>query len=328
MTRYKIIVNPTSGRGAGEKSITLIEQQLHGYGLTFDLVRTERPWHAAELAQQAVADHYDVIVAAGGDGTANEVLNGLMFAKQGAVGPVAVPPIGKVDAPALAQMPLGAAMGVLSVGRGNDFAYGAGVPKDLEAGCRVLAENHRQKIDVGRVVGGLYPQGRYFGNGVGIGFDAVVGFVAVKMKRLSGFPSYIVAALKTIYLYYKAPTVKIEFNGQAFTQTALMVSIMNGRRMGGGFMMAPNGVNDDGLFDLCIARGVSKARIFALIPLFMKGTQAGDTAITTGRARRVIVTAIDGVLPAHADGETLCTDGKQLTIDLLPQPLEILCERV
>lgn len=327
MTRYKIILNPTSGRGAGEKSISFIEQRLSGYGLTFDLVRTERPWHAVELARQAVADHYDVVVAAGGDGTANEVLNGLMLAQQGAVGPVEVPPIGKVEAPALAQMPLGVAMGVLCIGRGNDFAYGAGIPNDLEAGCRVLVENYRQKMDVGRVVGGLYPEGRYFGNGVGVGFDAVVGFVAVKMKRLTGFPSYIVAALKTIYLYYKAPTVKIEFNGQAFTLPALMVSIMNGRRMGGGFMMAPDGIINDGLFDLCIAREVSKARVFALIPRFLKGTQASDPAITTGRASRVVVTAIEGVLPGHADGETLCTDAKQLTIDLLPQPLEIICSR-
>ena len=88
-------------------------------------------------------------------------------------------------------------MGILSVGRGNDFAFGVGVPRDLEAGCRTLAQNNRRTIDVGWVVGGLYPQGRYFGNGVGIGFDAVVGFEALKMKWLHGFPSYIVAALKT-----------------------------------------------------------------------------------------------------------------------------------
>jgi diacylglycerol kinase family enzyme len=83
------------------------------------------------------------VVAVGGDGTSNEVLNGLMLAKQS--GTTAV-------------------MGVLCVGRGNDFAFGIGVPRGIEDGCRVLAQGHRRTVDVGRVVGGLYPQGRYFGS--------------------------------------------------------------------------------------------------------------------------------------------------------------------
>ena len=211
---YKIIVNPTSGRGAGEQSVPQIETQLRHLGLNYQIERTERPWHAAELAQQAAQEGFDVVVAAGGDGTANEVLNGLMKAKANGV-----------DLPAL---------GVLSVGRGNDFAFSMGVPTELEPGCQTLAQNHRQMIDVGLVSGGLYPQGRYFGNGVGIGFDAVVGFEALKLKRLHGFPSYLVAALKTIFLYFQAPQVQITFEGQKITLPALMVSIMNGRRLGGG----------------------------------------------------------------------------------------------
>jgi diacylglycerol kinase (ATP) len=306
MTRYKIIVNPISGRGAGEQAIPLVEQYLRSYGLDYDLVRTERPWHAAGLAQQACAEGYDVVVAVGGDGTANEVLNGLMPARQ-------------ADSKRVA-------MGVLCVGRGNDFAFGAGVPHDLEAGCRTLAQGHRRLIDIGRVTGGLYPQGRYFGNGVGIGFDAVVGFVAQKQKRLTGFVSYIVAALKTIFLYYRAPLVRIEYDGQTLVLPSLMVSVMNGRRLGGGFLMAPHAQPDDGLFDLCIARQVSRVRIFALIPRFMNGTQATHPAIQTGRAQRVVVTALKGVLPAHGDGETLCTDAPQLTLEVLPRQLELIYE--
>jgi len=304
MTRYKIIVNPTSGRGAGEGAVPLIDQMLSDHGLEFDMVRTQRPWQAAELAQQAITDGYDVVVAAGGEGTANEVLNGLMWAKLAGSG--------------------NAAMGILSVGRGNDFAFGMGIPNDLAAGCQALAQNQRRTVDVGRVVGGQYPEGRYFGNGVGIGFDAVVGFVALEMKRLSGFPSYIVAALKTIFLYYKAPLVRIEYDDQMFTMPALMVSIMNGRRLGGGFLMAPEGEVDDGLLDLCIAEQVSRARIFTLIPRFMAGTQATQKPIRTGRTQRIVVTAVEGILPAHADGETLCTEGQQLSMELLPSQIDIL----
>lgn len=304
MTTYKIIVNPVAGRGAGERAIPQIEQMLDGHGLDFDLVRTEAPWHAANLAQEAVAAGYGCVVAVGGDGTANEVLNGLMRAQQAGAG--ACP------------------MGMLCVGRGNDFAYGLGVPTDLEAGCQALAQGHRRTMDVGRVVGGLYPEGRYFGNGVGMGFDAVVGFEAVKMTRLHGFPSYLVAVLKTVFLYYRAPLVTIEYDGQTIVQPSLMVSVMNGRRMGGGFLMAPQGQPDDGLFDLCIARQVSRARIFALIPHFLRGTQATQEPIRTGQARRVVITAIEGVLPAHADGETLCTDGQRLEFELLPRQIEVI----
>ncbi|HET90227.1 MAG TPA: diacylglycerol kinase family lipid kinase [Chloroflexi bacterium] len=304
--KFRIIVNPTAGRGSGAEALPQIEQLLHTYGLDFDTVRTERPWHAAELAQEAASTGYDVAVAVGGDGTANEVLNGLMLAKQ--------------------ARPHTCAMGALPVGRGNDFSYGMEIPSDLESSCRALAQNHRRTIDVGHVVGGLYPKGRYFGNGIGIGFDAVVGFEAVKLTWLTGFPSYIVATLKTVFLYYRAPLTEIKYDDQAITHPSLMISIMNGQRMGGGFYMAPEGRPDDGWLDLCIAREVNRARIFGLIPHFMRGSQATRSPITMTRARHVVVTAVEGVLPAHADGETLCVTGRKLEVELLPSQLDIICQ--
>ena len=103
-----------------------------------------------------------------------------------------------------------------------------------------------------------------------------------------------------------------------------MVSIMNGRRLGGGFMMAPDGIMDDGLFDLAVAGQVSRAGILAIIPRFMMGTQAGHPAITTDRTAGVKVTALDSSLPAHADGETLSTGGQVLEISLIPQALQVI----
>ena len=303
MMRYKVIVNPISGRGNGEQSIPLIQNFLEQHDLSYDLIRTERPGHAIELAKQAAMDGYDVVVAVGGDGTANEVLNGLMPARQTGAE---------------------ATMGVLCVGRGNDFAFGMGAPPTLEAGCAALAGGRRRLIDVGWVEGGLVPQGRYFGNGVGIGFDAVVGFEALKMKRLSGFASYIVAALKTIFLYYRAPLLRIDYGAFTVKQPSLLVSVMNGRRMGGGFMMAPDSSPDDGLFDLCMAAHMSRAAIFPLILRFMKGTQATHSAITTGRAELVTVTAVEGVLPAHADGETVSIESRELTMRVLPRQLAVI----
>ncbi len=303
MTRYKLIVNPTSGRGTATQAIPAMESYFKAKGLTYDLVRTEAPEHAIELSRQACEEGFDVVVAAGGDGTANEVLNGLMLAKSSGA-----------PTPHLA---------LIAIGRGNDFAYGCGVPTGLDVGLQIIQASKRIPMDVGLATGGDFPQGRYFGNGVGIGFDAVVGFEALKMKRLQGFISYLVAALKTIFLYYQAPRVRLEYDGKISELSALMVSIMNGRRMGGGFMMAPDASIGDGQLDLCIAEQVSKLRVLSLIPKFMAGTQNDQPSIRTDRTAALKVTALEGVLPAHADGETLCEAGEALSIQLLPSQIEV-----
>ena len=304
MTRYKIIVNPRSGGGTGARSVPQIVALLTKYNLDFDIDVTEHSGHATSLAEIAAKAGYDVVVAAGGDGTSNEVINGLMAAREASV---PVP-----------------AMGTLCVGRGNDFAHAVGIPANLEAGCRTLAENRRRCVDMGRVSGGLYPQGRYFGNCVGVGFDAIGTIEVAKLPRLGGFLSFFIAVLKTIFLYHKAPTVKVAYDGETLTQPALMVSIMNGTRLGGGFIMAPDAKPDDGVFDLCMARAVSRARIFTLVPHFLRGTQASQAPITMGKAARISITAVEGVLPAQTDGEILCIDGRNLEIELLPRQLEIV----
>ena len=304
MPRYCVIANPTSGRGTGGRMIPVIERLMKDRGLDFDLIRTERPWHAAELAYQAVVKRYDFVVAAGGDGTVNEVVNGLVRARQE-----------NLD---------GTALSVLTVGRGNDFAYSLRIPHELKLAVETMAAGHKKSIDIGRLRGGLFPQGRCFCNGVGIGFDAVVGFESVKLDPLSDFPSYLVAALKTIMLYFHAPKVQIELKDETIVQPSLMVSIMNGRRMGGGFHMAPVSKPDDGLFDICIAGEVSRLEILGMIPWFLKGTQAGHPAIQFRKSRHVKVTALNDSLPAHADGETMALTASCLEMDVIPGAIELM----
>lgn len=304
MAKYIVIANPTSGRGTGARMIPLIEQLMAQHHLDMQLIRTERPGHAIELAKQAAAQGCECVVAAGGDGTVNEVINGLIQFKEAG----GTPP----------------ALGVITVGRGNDFGYSMGLPHNLEEAVHILGALKTRKIDVGRLTGGLYPQGRCFGNGVGIGFDAVVGFESLKLAPLSGFPSYLVAALKTIMLYFHAPLVQIELDDETITQKSLMVSIMNGSRLGGGFYMAPESKFDDGLFDLCIAGNVNRFEIFKLMLRFMKGTQEGHPEIKFKRTRKVVVTAQASVLPAHADGETMALDASQLTCEILPAALDLV----
>lgn len=302
--KYLVIVNPISGRGYAEKVIPDIEAGMRNHGLVFDLIQTERPWHAADIAEQAVREGYDVIVTASGDGTANEAVNGMMRARADGFNDTA--------------------FSILPVGTGNDMAYGLGMRGTLEESIAVLAENYRRKIDIGFVKGGDYPEGRYFANGVGIGFDAAVGFVAVKIRWARGLLAYLIAVIQTVFIYYKSPTVEISYNDITFTQPSLMVSIMNGQRMGGGFYMAPQGNPGDGYLDLCIASEASRRRIFGLIPYFLKGTQASQPEITNGRTDRITIKAVKGTLPAHCDGETLCESGQELSIGITPAAIEII----
>jgi YegS/Rv2252/BmrU family lipid kinase len=301
---YKIILNPIAGHGNGIKALPQIEQLFSQHGVSFDLQQTEHPGHGIDLTRQAVKEGYEVIVAAGGDGTVNEVINGLMLSK-----PEGIP------------VP---AMGVLCVGRGNDFAGSMGIPTDLEVGFEALLARNLRSVDVGRVVGGKYPEGRYFGNCVGVGFDAITTIEVSKLPRWGGYLSFMAAVLKTVFLYNKAPMAKIEFDGSVITQRSLLISIMNGRRLGGGFIMAPDSIPDDGAFDLCIAEQMSSFEVIKMIPHFTRGDQATQPTIKTGRAAKISITAQDGPLPAQTDGEIICVDGSRLEVEALPRQIEII----
>lgn len=303
MTRYMIILNPIAGAGTALKALPRIKELLTQYSLDFDITLTDYPGHAIELARQAAADGYNYIIAAGGDGTSNEVLNGLMQHKQ-----------------AHGSFPV---MGVIPVGRGNDFAYGADIPTDVDEACALLASLPRKWIDIGAVSSNGQASVLYFGNGIGVGFDAVVGFVAAKMK-LKGMLSYLVAAIKTIFIYFKPPEVSIETGDKTYTVSALMVSVMNGRRMGGGFMMAPSAVINDSLFNLVIVSKVPQLAMFGLIGKFMKGTHTDDPAVQTCQGAHITVTALKGTLPVHADGVTVCEEGNSINIELIPRGLELI----
>ena len=304
--KYFVMVNPISGRGLGKKSIPRIESSLRESGLDFTLVQTERVWHAAELAEAAVRDGFDVIVCASGDGTINEAINGIMCARKDGY--------------------KNTIFTALGIGTGNDFVGGTGIPTNLEDGLKSLKANKRKKIDLGFVKGGDFPEGRYFGNGIGVGFDAAVGNEAIKVRWTRGLPAYLIGVIKTVFLYYNPAQVEIILDDkESIKQISLMISVMNGKRMGGGFKMAPDSQPDDGLFDLCIAETASKGRILQMIPYFIKGTQATLPEIQMKRARKVTIKATNSTFPAHADGEFICLSGDYLTLDLLPKELEIIC---
>jgi YegS/Rv2252/BmrU family lipid kinase len=303
MPRTCVILNPVAGKGNGLHMKPHIEENLQKLGLEFKLVLTEYPEHATQLAQEALQEGYEVIVAAGGDGTVNEVINGIMTAGEA-----------RKDSTVLAVLP---------VGRGNDFAFSMNIPTDLDESCALLANDPRMKIDIGRVTSERFPDGLYFGNGVGMGFDAMVGFVAAKMP-ISGMLSYLIAAVKTMFIYFNAPQVELVLDGQSRVFNALMISIMNGRRMGGSFMMTPHSLPDDGKYDLCLVAEVKRSQMPGLMALVMKGTQETHPAVTTAQAQKIELRALQGSLPAHADGVTLCEAGESIAVEILPAALSII----
>lgn len=302
--RYRIIVNPAASRGKAAAAIPAVRQRLDAAGLDYELFATAAPDDAIRLAREAAMEGIDVVVAMGGDGILNEVLNGLMQARE--------------------RGHAQSALGLIPVGRGNDFAYGLQLPVELDAACALVASGKRRKIDVGFARGSGAVEGRYFGNGLGIGFDAAVNAEAMRITWLSGFACYAVAAFKTIMFFFKAPLLRLELGGFTSDLRCLMVTVMLGKRLGGGFYMAPEAINDDGLFDLCIGQQRSRRGIFMVLPRFMRGTQFAKPGIFGGRTAALTVTALEGHLMVHADGETLCADGTRLEIRLLPAAIDLV----
>jgi diacylglycerol kinase (ATP) len=305
MKPIRVILNPAAGHGNGARLLPSIEAALTRQALDYDLVCTGYPGHAIELTSQAVQDGVELIVAAGGDGTLNEVVNGLMLSRlTGGHQPT---------------------LGVLCAGRGNDFSGSIGIPEDIDLACKLLKLGQGRLLDIGRVTGGIHPEGRYFINCVGVGFDAVATLEVAKLPRWGGFLSFLIAVLKTIFLYNHAPLATIEYGDQFLKQRSLMISIMNGRRLGDGFIMAPDSKPDDGLFDLCIAEQMSSLQIMRLVPHFMRGTQASQKKIKTAKAALIKIVALDGPLPAQTDGEIISTEGRSLIVELLPRQIKVIC---
>jgi YegS/Rv2252/BmrU family lipid kinase len=308
---FIIILNPVAGKGKGARDRPLIERYFKKRSVSFKVLETTGPGNAITLVHDYPFTPDDIVVAAGGDGTCNEVVNGLLT---------------RQDRNALPRF------AVLPVGRGNDFSYNCGMGDNLEAALDILCKGKAGPLDAGRVTGGNFPNGRFFINGVGIGFDAKVGFAAAKLKLQSGI-TYALGALITIAQFEQSPTLEIQYGNrpetggklETVTDPLAIVSIMNGRRMGGIFMMAPKAEIDDGAFDICsIRHPKSRRRLIYLVSKYPHGKQIYQKETFTSRAEFFHIKALEGSMAAHCDGETVCTEGKELTMECLPHALMLI----
>lgn len=287
--RLKFILNPTAGRGRGQLALGLIKEVLDKAPVTYDVDLTTRSGEATELARKAAQEGYDVVVAAGGDGTVNQVVNGLVGSE--------VP------------------MAVLPCGTGNDFAAMIGMSKDLRVCLQQIVEGNVIHIDLCRV------NDRYFISSVGAGFDGQVAHtVNKKFKRLRGMAVYLLGVFTTIFSY-KGHHVKLTVDDQTQEFDALLVAVTNSRTYGGGLNITPNALLDDGLLDICTARMMKPLEISMSLPRLLKGTHAKIKKIGFCQGKQVELQS-DTPMCCQIDGEVILTDS--LKMEILPQVFPIL----
>ncbi len=301
MRQIKIILNPVAGRGFSLKVEPEIIQYFKELKCDFELVRTEATGHGIALAEQAVMEGFKTVVAVGGDGTTNEVVNGLMHA---------------------AQKGKKGILGMIATGSGSDFTYNVGLPSDVKEACQRIKNGEIRKVDIGRLKCPGQPH-RYFANQLGIGFDGTVTVIAKRYKRLRGMALYLPVVLNSIFVTNKATKVSIQCDDQVLDLTTVQISIANGGREGGGFYMAPEARVDDGLFDIVILENVGKLTMLSLVPQFMSGKHVDHKKTRIIRTKKIKITSEDNLI-AHFDGELLCTEGHDIECEIIPRCLSVI----
>ena len=284
MSYARLIVNPIAGAGKSAKKWPQIMGLLQSIGLDFEHDLTEAPGHARELAKAAAQKGYELVVSVGGDGTINEVVNGLY------------------DAGNIADVMLG----IISTGTGGDYIRTIGIPRAYQEACQCLKSPRKFAVDVGAVE--YFSDGqmvkRLFVNFAGLGFDAeIVKATTRKFKALNSTASYLIGLL-TALLFYKNKGITLIIDGEVLESKVCTVLLSNGRYGGGGMLAAPDADLADGLLDVLIIGDLSKPDLLWSLPRVYKGTHLTHSKVTLKKAREIEIRSEESV-PLQADGELL-----------------------
>jgi diacylglycerol kinase (ATP) len=300
--KVKVILNPMADMGNAWKVADDLRPIVSEYG-NADWSGTVYPTHATELAKQAGEQGYDMIVAMGGDGTVHEVVNGIMQLPEG-------------------KRPI---LGVVPVGSGNDFAHAIGVPMESDHALDHAFKSQPSTIDLG-VMTDEHGRKEYFDNTLGIGFDTVVTIRSHKLPLLHGFAMYLTAVLQTIFLNHEPVKMQIEADGRQWEQSNLLLTLCNGPREGGGFMVAPDAKIDDGILHYAMIVNVGRLMMLRIVPEVMNGTHGKFKEVTLGSCKKMSIIA-DRPMYVHADGEIYTSFGsnlRKLTFEVLPNTLKVV----
>jgi len=282
--RAKVIVNPVAGAYATRRKWPRLSRLLKHIGLSFDYEYTEGVGHAMELAKVAASDGYRYLVAVGGDGTVNEVANGILHSTNSG----------------------DTALGIISTGTGSDFVRSVGIPRDYVSACSYLTSLRRLLVDVGVVEYKSEGQSlqRYFVNGAGIGFDAAVVEATQRLpKYFGGTIPYLAGMLCTLF-GYRNKSVVLSLGARVQAKRILSVVVANGRYFGGGMYVAPQAELDDGLLDVVIVGDLGKFELLKALPMVYKGTHINHPKVSIEKATHITIESSERIL-VHADGELL-----------------------
>ena len=301
LTYARLIVNPTAGAGRTAKKWPYIKALLKNTGLRFEHDITEAPGHAIELAKSAVNKGYKLVVSVGGDGTINEIVNGIY----------ATGDMKDVE------------LGIIGTGTGCDYIRTIGVSKYYQESCHHLMNPMKKSVDLGLVefTANGQPAKRIFANFAGLGFDAeVVKATTRKFKNFGGKPAYLMGLLST-FATYKNRNIHITMNGQSEDRKVCTIVMSNGKYGGGSMLLAPDADPSDGLFDVIIIGDVTKPDLLRSLPRIYKGTHLTHPKVTVRRTDLITISS-DEPMAIQADGDLVGEAPARFTV--LPSALNIL----
>jgi YegS/Rv2252/BmrU family lipid kinase len=301
---WQVILNPHAGGGKGAHDQKKIEQLLKKAGLNFRLVISEYPRHAILLAHDLATAGATHLLVAGGDGTLNEVVNGIFLADKHSNHEVT--------------------LGMIPVGTGNDWTKTFGIPDNYQKAIDIIKANKTVLQNVGEITclsEGKSSQ-RYFVNIAGFGFDALVAKNAndMKSKGITGIRVYIQSLLSG-YFNFKSRQAQFTIDGATLQVNLFSASVGLGKFNGGGMMQVPEANPLEGDFHLTVIRNIG---IWGILTNF-KGLYSGEfikDRRVSSHSGKVIGISSASPLPGEADGETL--DAGSFTIGILARKLRVI----
>jgi YegS/Rv2252/BmrU family lipid kinase len=292
-----LFLNPTAGRGRAGRRLPAIIRAFEAEGLSYDLITTRGVGDLEAQVITSLDNEPRTIVIAGGDGSVHEAVNGILRAR------------------------CSARLGVIPTGTGNDFAKACGISLDWQASAKNLARQIRRgtagaPVDAGRV------NGRFFANGIGIGFDAKVTQVARSYRWPIGDLVYLLAIFRCMADGIATPEMTVSSGEFSWRGRLTLVDLSNGPWIGGMFHIAPTARNDDGQLNLIALEPVSRLRVLGLLPKLLRGRHLVAPEVHHVATRRVIIEASQP-LSSHLDGEVQPL-ADRFEIDIVPAALELI----
>jgi len=282
VTHTVFVVNPASGNGAAGRRWPEVREHAAEHGLRGDALLTEAPGHAAELAERAASDGAGLIVIVGGDGTVNEVVNGLARSATRQVELALVPS-----------------------GTGDDFARSFRIPGDIEGSLEIAGGATVRALDLGRArfVG---PDGaeteRYFANFAGAGISGAIARRGAETSRRLGARLAYFWATVAVFSRWRIVEMTVQADEERRQGRMNEVFVANGRYAAGGMRVAPEADTSDGLLETVLIGDFSKPEFAMTFPKIYRGTHVAHRKVEVLRARRVAVEAAVP-LPVVLDGE-------------------------